>query len=84
MTLTIYSRPGCHLCEDMMAVIDRLPLRDTLDVRLIDISSNDDLERRYGLDIPVLLVNGTEVAKHRVSEAELSRLLDAHSRLNPK
>jgi glutaredoxin len=77
MTLTLYSRPGCHLCEDMMAVIDRLPQRASFDVQVIDVSSDPDLERRYGLNIPVLLINGTEAARHRVSERDLLRLLAA-------
>jgi glutaredoxin len=77
VTLTLYSRPGCHLCEDMLAVIDSLPQRASFDVQVVDVSSDPDLERRYGLDIPVLLVDGTEAARHRVSEAELVRVLAA-------
>jgi hypothetical protein len=42
----------------------------------IDISGNAELEARYGLEIPVLLVNGKRVAKYRVGEAELLRLLE--------
>jgi hypothetical protein len=41
----------------------------------IDISTAADLEARYGLEIPVLLVDGKKAAKYRVSEEELTRLL---------
>jgi hypothetical protein len=41
----------------------------------IDISTATDLEARYGLEIPVLLVDGKKAAKYRVSEEELTRLL---------
>jgi hypothetical protein len=77
IALTLYSRPGCHLCDDMKAVITRvtreLPLAITLEE--IDISTDADLEARYGVEIPVLLLDGRKVAKYRVTEAELARLL---------
>ena len=79
IVLTIYSRPGCHLCDDMKAVVERVALTlippATIDV--IDISSDPDLESRYGVEIPVLLVNGKKAAKYRVSEEELVRMLNA-------
>src|SRR5262249_42753417 len=80
IALTIYSRPGCHLCEEMKATIERTLRRgapDEVSVEEIDISSDADLETRYGLEIPVLLVNGRKAAKYRVSEGELTRILRA-------
>ena len=81
IAFTIYSRPGCHLCDEMKAVVERVALalipRATIDV--IDISSNPDLESRYGVEIPVLLVNGKKAAKYRVSEEELVRMLNARA-----
>ncbi len=77
--LTIYSRPGCHLCEEMKATVERAVRVSQERVRIdeIDISTDADLEARYGLDIPVLLVDGRKAAKHRVTEHELLRMLDA-------
>jgi hypothetical protein len=46
-------------------------------VEEIDISTDTDLEERYGLEIPVLLIGGRKAAKYRVTEAELARLLAA-------
>ena len=56
---TIYSRPGCHLCDEMKAIVERVALAGTpsVTIEVIDISSDPDLESRYGLEIPVLLVN---------------------------
>jgi len=71
----MYSRPGCHLCDDMMAVIRRVTSARRCAVETIDISGRPDLEARYGVDIPVLLVDGTRVAQHRISDAELARIL---------
>jgi len=78
MTITIYSRPGCHLCDEMKAVVTRTLERAGGDVRVeeVDISTNGDLEARYGLEIPVLLVSGRKVAKYRISEQELLRVID--------
>ena len=45
----------------------------------IDISGDADLEARYGVDIPVLVVEGQKTAKHRVTEAEVTRMLRARS-----
>jgi hypothetical protein len=47
-----------------------------LSVQEIDISGNAELEARYGLEIPVLLIDGRKVAKYRVDEDELVRMLD--------
>jgi hypothetical protein len=73
--LTLYSRPGCHLCDDMKAVIDRVAGRVPLVLERVDISADEALERRYGHDIPVLLVDGRLAGKHRITEAELVRKL---------
>ncbi|HMF95326.1 MAG TPA: glutaredoxin family protein [Vicinamibacterales bacterium] len=77
IALTVYSRPGCHLCEDMKAVIERTLGRTDLNVRVeeIDVSTDADLEARYGTEIPVLMVNGKKAAKYRISEWDLARLL---------
>ncbi|MES1255840.1 MAG: glutaredoxin family protein [Acidobacteriota bacterium] len=83
ITLTLYTRPGCHLCDDMKAVVRRT-LRDldashppgpSATVEEIDISTDPSLEARYGLEIPVLLVNGSKAAKYRVTTEELRRTL---------
>ncbi len=77
IALTIYTRQGCHLCQEMKVIVERV-VRDTrtvAEVEEIDIANDPDLEARYGLEIPVLLVNGKKAAKYRVSEQELTRIL---------
>ena len=75
--ITIYSRPGCHLCAEMKEVVTRTIQRFTgrAQIEEIDISTDPALEARYGLEIPVLMVDGRKAAKYRVTEAELTRLL---------
>jgi glutaredoxin len=76
--LTIYSKPGCHLCDDMKALVQRV-IDGQPDVTLseIDISTDRELLDRYGLEIPVLAIDGTKAAKYRVSEEDLKRMLQA-------
>ena len=68
VALTIYTRPGCHLCQEMKAIIERVvgDLRATAQIEEINIANDPDLEERYGLEIPVLLVNGRKAANSRV------------------
>lgn len=77
IALTLYSRPGCHLCDDMKAMIDRVSLLFPLRLTIVDISADAELEQRYGLEIPVLVIDGKKVAKFRLSEEELTRILAA-------
>ena len=77
IVLTLYSRPGCHLCDDMKALVQRVVRAASADVTIdeIDISGDLDLEARYGVEIPVLLVDGKKAAKYRITEEALLRLL---------
>ncbi|MGE3706478.1 MAG: glutaredoxin family protein [Vicinamibacterales bacterium] len=74
-SLLLYSRPGCHLCDEMKAVVDRIGRSIPLDLQVVDISGDPELERLYGLEIPVLLVNGRKVAKYRIEPDALRRAL---------
>jgi hypothetical protein len=77
IVLTLYSRPGCHLCDEMKGVVQRVigAAEVPATVEEIDISTDAHLEERYGLEIPVLLIDGRKAAKYRVTEAELTRIL---------
>ena len=77
--LRLLSRPGCHLCEEMKALVTRVIDRTSTEARLeeINVETDADLERRFGLEVPVLMLNGKKVAKFRVSEEALTRVLTA-------
>ena len=77
--LTIYSRPGCHLCDEMKAIVHRVAdaAKPPVAVEEIDISTDPDLEARYGLEIPVLLVDGKKAAKYRITEEALAQIVRA-------
>ena len=84
MHLTIYSRPGCHLCDEMKSLVHRFVAQHSglthMNVDEIDIETDRELCDRYGLEIPVLLIDGKKVAKYRISEEELARMVEARDR----
>jgi len=76
MRLTLYSKPACHLCDEMKAIVRRvLDGRDTIFLEEIDISKDAALLALYELEIPVLLIDGRKAAKYRITEEELGRRL---------
>ena len=77
--VVIYSRPGCHLCDEMKALVARTARSNSITVEEIDISTDPDLEKRYGLEIPVLMIDGKKIAKYRIGEDELKRALAARA-----
>ena len=64
--LTLLSRPGCHLCEEMRREVDALLADRPHEWAVVDVDSDPDLARRYGDSIPVLFVEGHLFAKIRL------------------
>lgn len=64
--LTLLSRPGCHLCDEMRREVDALLGDRPHDWNVVDVDSDADLALRYGDSIPVLFVNGHLFAKIRL------------------
>ena len=73
--ITLYTRPGCHLCEEAKAVIE--PMLGEFGARLREVNIDDDaeLKRRYGTDIPVVFIGARKAAKHRVDAVKFRRQL---------
>lgn len=71
MTLTLYSKPGCHLCEELRATIDELQPEFGFTIDEVDITSDANLFARYRYEIPVLVKDGREIARGRISDREL-------------
>ena len=74
-SITIYSKPDCHLCDRAKEVIARCRQQANFELEEVDISQNPDLLARYGQDIPVILLDGREIARHFVRERKLCELL---------
>jgi glutaredoxin len=74
-TVTIYSRPLCHLCDEAKASIRSAGCDDEFSLVEIDIDSDPSLVDLYGNDIPVIFINGRKAFKHRVDPRQFKRKL---------
>jgi len=73
--VTLYTRPGCHLCEEAKAAIAPLLREFGAALREVNIDDDDVLRERYGLDVPVIFLGAHKVAKHRVNVKQFRRQL---------
>jgi glutaredoxin len=73
--LVVYSRPGCHLCSDAMAVLHELQDELGFELEELDISADERLERAYFERIPVVTLDGEELSEYFVDEAALRERL---------
>ena len=73
--VTVYSRPGCHLCEEAKAAISSAGCSGEFTLEEINIDDDPVLLDRYQYDIPIVLINGVKVFKHRVDPADFKRKL---------
>ena len=71
--IDIYSRPGCHLCDDAKEVVERVRRRFAFSLRVIDIETDPELEKAYGEQIPVVFINGNKAFKYHIDEHELEQ-----------
>ncbi|HVL57909.1 MAG TPA: glutaredoxin family protein [Burkholderiaceae bacterium] len=61
--MTLYTRSGCHLCDQMMAELQRRGY----EVDPVDVDGDRELKKRYGWDVPVAVTpDGAVLAKHRL------------------
>ena len=74
-TVTLYGRPGCHLCDDAREVLERIRRDDPFELVERDIEADDDLLRRYLERIPVIALDGTELFEYFVDEPALRAAL---------
>ncbi len=77
--VTLYTKPGCHLCEDARLVVERVcaDLGETYDE--VDVSTSPDLLARYGEEIPVTFVDGAQHDFWRVDPGRLRTALASRS-----
>ena len=73
--VTLYSRPGCHLCEDARVVVERVCADLGTSYDEVDITTSPELLEAYGEQIPVTLVDGRRHDFWRVDESRLRAAL---------
>lgn len=73
--LTVYSRSYCHLCDDMIAGLQALQARHRFELRVEDVDSTPELERRYGELVPVLMHGERELCHYHLDAAAVTAYL---------
>ena len=73
--IELYSRPGCHLCEDLRTLCERLRSEFRLQLTEVNVDADPALAARYGAEVPVLFIDGRKAVKFRTTEAALRRRL---------
>jgi glutaredoxin len=73
--VVVYTAPGCHLCGPALDVVESVCGHA---FEVVDITSNDELERRYRARIPVVEVDGIERCRYVVDEEELRSLVGTY------
>jgi glutaredoxin len=74
--VTLYGKPGCHLCEDARAAVQRVRAERAFELEEVDVSLDPALNREYGERIPVLALDGEELFEFFVEVESLRERLD--------
>jgi len=74
--VTLYTRPGCHLCDEAKAAIAPLLREFGATLREVNIDDDPILRERYGWDVPVIYLGARKATKHRVDLAQFRRQLE--------
>lgn len=77
-SVIVYGRPGCCLCDDALAMLERLRERVPFSLEERNIESDDALHAAYLERIPVVCIDGREAFELIIDEAELERALSDH------
>ena len=77
--VVLYTRAGCHLCQDAEAVLVRARTQMSFELRLVDIDADPELADRYGVRVPVVAIDGVEHFEYEVPPDLLLNLLRSAS-----
>lgn len=77
--VTLYSRPGCHLCDEARTVIEEVCAEVGTTYDEISIADDTALERRFGHEVPVTFVDGKQHDYWRVDRVRLRAALERPS-----
>jgi hypothetical protein len=83
--LVVLSREGCGLCQDMLHALAELERSQAIPaVSVVDVDSDAELARRFGLKVPVLLLDGAAICHYTLNSKELLRLLGTSAAIIPR
>lgn len=73
--VVVYSRKGCHLCEDVKDMLKQSQGEADFQWREVDIDADPELQRKYTDDVPVVFVDGRKAFKYRMDKRRFLRVL---------
>jgi glutaredoxin len=83
--LVVLSREGCGLCEDMLRALAELERAQSIPaVTVVDVDSDPELARQFGLKVPVLLLDGSAICHYTLNSKELLRLVGRPPAILPR
>mgnify|MGYP003909081731 CR=1 FL=1 len=71
----VYSRPGCHLCDEAKEAIKLAGCDESFELEEINIQTSRELLLKYQFDIPVIMIDGEEAFRHRVDSKKFRELM---------
>ena len=72
----LYTRRGCHLCDEVKAELERLKASADFSLEMVDIDLDPELRARFNEQVPVVFINGRKAFKYRVEPREFLRRLE--------
>ena len=75
--VVLYGRPGCCLCDEAREAVAAVRVSHPFELDEVDVSTDPDLNHRYGERIPVVVVDGEELLEGHVDAGELARRLQS-------
>ncbi len=75
--VVVYSRKGCHLCDVVKETLAQVQGEADFQWREVDIDTDPELVEAYGMEVPVVMLDGKKVAKYHLDEAMLLRRLQS-------
>ena len=75
ITLTLYGRTWCHLCDDMITGLHEMQRRESFELTVTDVDSDPLLEQRYGERVPVLVHGNHELCHYHLNPAAITDYL---------
>jgi hypothetical protein len=83
--LVVLSRAGCGLCHEMLVALAALERdRAIPEVKVVDVDSDPELARQFGLKVPVLLLDGSVICHYTLNSKELLRLVGRPAAILPR
>ena len=68
--VVLYTRPGCHLCDEAKQAMKNAGCDEEYTLQEVNIEEDRELLNKYGVDIPVILIDGREFFRHRLAPAD--------------